>query len=116
DMESAWLAPAADGRPLAVVRAVVDTTDRDLWNPVATVLGGTRAYRSLSRAAEALAVWAGAVGPRRIFLAGPRSFCAGVDRAIEIVERALERHGPPVYVRKQIVHNVHVVEDLERKG
>ncbi|MGH3329449.1 MAG: 4-hydroxy-3-methylbut-2-enyl diphosphate reductase, partial [Streptomycetales bacterium] len=43
-------------------------------------------------------------------------FCAGVERAIEIVERALERHGPPVYVRKQIVHNVHVVRDLERRG
>jgi 4-hydroxy-3-methylbut-2-enyl diphosphate reductase len=49
-------------------------------------------------------------------LAGPRSFCAGVERAIEIVERALDRFGPPVYVRKQIVHNVHVVRDLERRG
>ena len=54
--------------------------------------------------------------PRRILLAGPRSFCAGVDRAIEVVERALSRFGRPVYVRRQIVHNVHVVRDLEAKG
>ncbi|HSS09288.1 MAG TPA: 4-hydroxy-3-methylbut-2-enyl diphosphate reductase [Acidimicrobiales bacterium] len=53
---------------------------------------------------------------RRILLAGPRSFCAGVDRAIEIVERSLDRFGPPVYVRRQIVHNLHVVRALEAKG
>ncbi|MER5541262.1 4-hydroxy-3-methylbut-2-enyl diphosphate reductase [Streptomyces sp. NPDC002589] len=49
-------------------------------------------------------------------LAEPRSFCAGVQRAIDIVEAALERFGPPVYVRKQIVHNEHVVRDLESRG
>ncbi|MBT2414324.1 4-hydroxy-3-methylbut-2-enyl diphosphate reductase [Streptomyces sp. ISL-12] len=53
---------------------------------------------------------------RRVLLAGPRSFCAGVERAIEIVERALEQRGAPVYVRKQIVHNVTVVDDLARRG
>ena len=52
----------------------------------------------------------------RILLAHPRGFCAGVDRAIAIVELALERYGPPVYVRHEIVHNRHVVEDLRRKG
>jgi 4-hydroxy-3-methylbut-2-enyl diphosphate reductase len=52
----------------------------------------------------------------RVLLAAPRSFCAGVDRAIEIVERLLEKHGPPVYVRHQIVHNDHVVKRLERLG
>ncbi len=51
-----------------------------------------------------------------VLLANPRGFCAGVDRAIEIVERALERFGPPVYVRHEIVHNRTVVEDLRRKG
>ncbi len=51
-----------------------------------------------------------------ILLASPRGFCAGVDRAIEIVERALERHGPPVYVRHEIVHNRHVVDALRKKG
>jgi (E)-4-hydroxy-3-methyl-but-2-enyl pyrophosphate reductase len=52
----------------------------------------------------------------RVLLAAPRSFCAGVDRAIEIVERLLEQHGPPVYVRHQIVHNDHVVRRLEELG
>ena len=52
----------------------------------------------------------------KVLLAAPRSFCAGVDRAIEIVERLLEQNGPPVYVRHQIVHNDHVVKRLERLG
>ncbi|HZQ88484.1 MAG TPA: 4-hydroxy-3-methylbut-2-enyl diphosphate reductase [Gaiellaceae bacterium] len=52
----------------------------------------------------------------KVLLAAPRSFCAGVDRAIEIVERLLEQHGPPVYVRHQIVHNEHVVRRLEKLG
>lgn len=54
--------------------------------------------------------------PRTILLAAPRGFCAGVDRAIEIVEIALAHYGPPVYVRHAIVHNTHVVADLESKG
>ncbi len=54
--------------------------------------------------------------PLTILLASPRGFCAGVDRAIQIVETALERYGAPIYVRHEIVHNRHVVEDLERKG
>jgi 4-hydroxy-3-methylbut-2-enyl diphosphate reductase len=54
--------------------------------------------------------------PVRILLASPRGFCAGVDRAIEIVERALARYGPPVYVRHEIVHNRHVVDALREKG
>jgi 4-hydroxy-3-methylbut-2-enyl diphosphate reductase len=53
---------------------------------------------------------------KRVLLAAPRSFCAGVDRAIEIVERLLEQYGPPVYVRHQIVHNEHVVRRLEALG
>jgi 4-hydroxy-3-methylbut-2-enyl diphosphate reductase len=52
----------------------------------------------------------------RMVLAAPRGYCAGVDRAVVTVERALELHGAPVYVRKQIVHNRHVVEDLEERG
>lgn len=52
----------------------------------------------------------------RVILAQPRGFCAGVERAIEIVERALRKYGPPVYVRHEIVHNRHVVEDLRRRG
>ena len=53
---------------------------------------------------------------KRVLVAAPRSFCAGVDRAIEIVERLLGEHGPPIYVRHQIVHNDHVVRRLERMG
>ncbi len=52
----------------------------------------------------------------RVVLAQPRGFCAGVERAIEIVERALAKFGPPIYVRHEIVHNRHVVEDLRRRG
>ena len=52
----------------------------------------------------------------RILLASPRGYCAGVERAVETVELALEHYGSPVYVRKQIVHNLHVVRDLEAKG
>ena len=54
--------------------------------------------------------------PLKVLLAGPRGFCAGVDRAIKIVEEALARHGAPVYVRHEIVHNRFVVENLEAKG
>ncbi len=54
--------------------------------------------------------------PSTVLLAAPRGYCAGVDRAVEAVEQALAKHGPPVYVRKQIVHNLHVVRDLESKG
>ncbi|GEL18538.1 4-hydroxy-3-methylbut-2-enyl diphosphate reductase [Pseudonocardia asaccharolytica] len=53
---------------------------------------------------------------KRVLLAKPRGYCAGVDRAVEAVERALEQHGSPVYVRKQIVHNRHVVETLTERG
>jgi 4-hydroxy-3-methylbut-2-en-1-yl diphosphate reductase len=53
---------------------------------------------------------------KRVLLAKPRGYCAGVDRAVQTVERALERFGAPVYVRKQIVHNTHVVRTLEQRG
>ena len=51
----------------------------------------------------------------KILLASPRGFCAGVVRAIDIVEKALEKYGSPVYVRHEIVHNKHVVDDLKKK-
>jgi 4-hydroxy-3-methylbut-2-enyl diphosphate reductase len=56
------------------------------------------------------------VPPSTVLLAAPRGYCAGVDRAVDAVEDALGRHGAPVYVRKQIVHNLHVVRELEAKG
>jgi 4-hydroxy-3-methylbut-2-enyl diphosphate reductase len=114
DMESTRLAPR-DGVPFAVVRTVVETAGRRLVDP-RTLVAGTRALAALRKAGPALEEWAGAVRERRVLLASPRSFCAGVDRAIEIVERAMEQRGTPIYVRKQIVHNLHVVGDLERRG
>ena len=54
--------------------------------------------------------------PGRVLLAKPRGYCAGVDRAVQTVEQTLDLYGPPVYVRKQIVHNLHVVQSLEKRG
>lgn len=59
---------------------------------------------------------ADADGGKRVLLAEPRGYCAGVDRAVETVEKALEKHGAPIYVRKEIVHNRHVVETLRERG
>jgi 4-hydroxy-3-methylbut-2-enyl diphosphate reductase len=116
DMESAWLAGAAGGRALAVVRVILDTPERGLNRPVATLAGFRRAARSLTAVAGPLEEWADAVAPRQLVLAAPRASCAGVERAIEAVERALDRFGAPVYMRKEIVHNRHVVSELERRG
>ena len=58
----------------------------------------------------------GGVTGKRVLLAEPRGYCAGVDRAVETVERALEKHGAPVYVRHEIVHNRHVVDTLAKAG
>ncbi|HEX3930866.1 MAG TPA: 4-hydroxy-3-methylbut-2-enyl diphosphate reductase [Nocardioides sp.] len=113
DTESALLL-SRDGSD-AVVRAVVDAPDRLLLRP-GMPLRGVKALAALRAAAPVIEQWAGAVGERVILLAGPRSFCAGVERAIEIVERALDRFGAPVYVRRQIVHNRHVVADLQARG
>ena len=55
-------------------------------------------------------------GSKRVLLAAPRGYCAGVDRAVIAVEKAIEKFGAPVYVRKQIVHNIHVVSTLEKQG
>jgi 4-hydroxy-3-methylbut-2-enyl diphosphate reductase len=64
----------------------------------------------------AVSRWEAVAGPRTVVLASPRSFCAGVERAIAVVERALESQEGPVYVRKQIVHNTHVVTGLQDRG
>ncbi len=113
DMESAPLAAAAGDRPVAVIRAISDTPRRPL---AGIVPGGLAALAALRAAAPVAQRWAAACRTRLLLLAGPRSFCAGVERAIEIVERVLQRQGAPVYVRKQIVHNTRVVGDLERRG
>ena len=110
DMESAHLAARLAAHPLAVVRTIGDTGQRGL------VLGGAKGVAALRRIRTSLETWGRAVGSREVVLAAPRSFCAGVERAIEIVERAIDRFGPPVYVRRQIVHNTHVVERLRSMG
>lgn len=115
DMESARLLDLIGSRPVTVVRAVVDTPERPLLHP-ATLAGGIAALASLRAVGTALHRWAAATGDRRILLAGPRSFCAGVERAVEIVERLLDQHEEPVYVRHQIVHNSRVVGELEERG
>jgi 4-hydroxy-3-methylbut-2-enyl diphosphate reductase len=97
------------------VRVVADTATHGLVSP-ATVTGGLQAARVLRAIGPVLEQWAGAVRRRRVLAAGPRSFCAGVERAITVVERAIERYGAPVYVRRQIVHNTHVVRRLEGLG
>ncbi len=80
------------------------------------VRGKDRVMRDFSPPANAcLAIVAEAV-VKRLLLASPRGYCAGVERAVETVERALALYGSPVYVRKQIVHNSHVVEDLRARG
>ncbi|MFB0835648.1 4-hydroxy-3-methylbut-2-enyl diphosphate reductase [Arthrobacter halodurans] len=68
------------------------------------------------RSPEDVAAASPVAGPKRVLLAAPRGYCAGVDRAVIAVEKALEHYGPPVYVRKQIVHNLHVVTTLEERG
>ncbi|HET8588218.1 MAG TPA: 4-hydroxy-3-methylbut-2-enyl diphosphate reductase [Nakamurella sp.] len=113
DMESAAL--VATDRPTAVVRVIADPADGRLVAP-ATLGRVRKAVSTLAAVAPAVADWAAAVAPRTLLLAEPRSFCAGVERAIEVVEQALMQRGAPVYVRKQIVHNQHVVGDLAGRG
>lgn len=122
DMESAPLVRAygttrddGTGIPIAVVRVIVDTATVPVFRP-ATVANGIKALRTLARIGPVLGRWAELAGPRSVVLAQPRSFCAGVERAIDVVELALQRYQHPVYVRRQIVHNAHVVRDLESRG
>ena len=116
DMESAWLAPAVRGEPLVTLRVVLDTHRHELHRPLRTLQAAAMAYRTLRRACALVHDWAEALGDREIVLASPRASCAGVERAVEVVERALEERPPPIYVRKQIVHNTHVVAELESRG
>ncbi|GAB3578631.1 hypothetical protein GCM10027445_46040 [Amycolatopsis endophytica] len=100
--ERAALAPGWAGAPLGVPGPALAAGHLSLGH-------GEAMRAELSAAARALR-------PRRVLLTAPRSFCAGVERAIRAVERALAEHGPPVHVRKQIVHNTHVIEDLAGRG
>jgi 4-hydroxy-3-methylbut-2-en-1-yl diphosphate reductase len=110
DMESSWVMDYLPNNPLAVIRSISDTSTRG------PLRGGLRALGSLSSTRGPLQRWADVCGEHEIVLASPRSFCAGVERAIQTVERAIAQFGAPVYVRRQIVHNLHVVRRLEREG
>ncbi len=103
----------AETRDAAASAAVFPTTGSRVGLGMAAAGNDHSGWRA---AHTALAACLAAAGPRTVLLASPRSFCAGVDRAIEIVERALDQRGSPIYVRKQIVHNTHVVADLETRG
>jgi len=115
DMESAVVAEGVGDRPFVAVRVVTDTAADPLLRPT-IVRNGYRALRTLTQAAKVVEEWGDVAAQRTIRLAAPRSFCAGVERAIDIVERALDRYGAPIYVRRQIVHNAHIVAALERRG
>ena len=108
----------------------IDLIDFDFpccHRPLRRPVGGLRAERGrggrddvrvapTDSEARSLASSAMAATPEKLLLAAPRGYCAGVDRAVQTVERALELYGPPVYVRKEIVHNKHVVEQLRERG
>src|SRR3954447_14775776 len=115
DMETAIVAEAVGDRPFVAVRVISDNAAAPLMRP-AIVRNGYRALRTLTRVVAVVEEWAAVAAPRTVRLAAPRSFCAGVERAIDIVERALDRYGAPIYVRRQIVHNAHIVAALERRG
>lgn len=125
DMESYWLLAgrharadegenAPDSRS-CVVRVVLDASRGGAaWrHPLAS---GLRAYRSLVHVGVGLRVWAGALAPRTVLIAAPRSFCTGVNRAIETTEEALRHLEAPIYVLHEIVHNRHVVGSFRERG
>jgi len=109
DAMAALLVGRLPRNPVALVHAVA-SDERLAAAPTAEALA------LLSAARGVLERWARICGPHEAVLASPRSFCAGVERAIDTVRRALDRYGAPVYVRRQIVHNLHVVRDLEQAG
>jgi 4-hydroxy-3-methylbut-2-enyl diphosphate reductase len=96
----------------AFVATIRGADGRRLGLAASAVRGGAPELAARDAVVAALA----ARRPRTVLLASPRSFCAGVERAIETVQRALDQHTGPVYVRKQIVHNAYVVAELERQG
>jgi len=107
--------PGADGHRTAVVRIVSDSPGSG-FRPAGLVASGLKGLKGLTRIGGCLEDWAAAVGPRTVLIAAPRSFCAGVCRAIDITEQALAESAPPLYVRREIVHNKHVVDSFRDRG
>jgi 4-hydroxy-3-methylbut-2-enyl diphosphate reductase len=113
DRDTASLLDAPWDVPIAVTRVIAETIGAaPLFDQTVPLWVEPR----LGDVGSVLEEWGRTVAARNVLLAGPRSFCAGVERAISTVERALDRFGAPVYVRRQIVHNRHVVEGLEERG
>ena len=105
---------AGDHR-IAVVRVVSDSP-RSGFGPAGLLTSGVKGLRGLTRVGGCLEDWAAAIGARTVLIAAPRSFCAGVCRAIAITEQALARFGAPLYVRREIVHSRHVVDLFRDRG
>ncbi|MGD0196533.1 MAG: 4-hydroxy-3-methylbut-2-enyl diphosphate reductase [Solirubrobacteraceae bacterium] len=116
EMESSWIAGGALANPFVTLRVISDSQQHELYRPLRAASGALAAYRSLRRAAGLLEQWAEVLGERDVLLGAPRASCAGVVRAVDIVRGALAERGGPIYVRRQIVHNVHVVAELEQLG
>ncbi len=115
----ATIATADDALLVAALRATgvpVRSACGDVAGPVPTIVLPPRPDAALAGVAAAVERWWTAHGDRIVLMGAPRSACAGVDRAVEIVELALARIGAPVYVRKQIVHNEHIVAGLAARG
>ncbi len=119
-------ATASRRHPAAQSRAASAAAKR---SPSLTMYRSPRSVHRTMRVGRKRPLWAGSAAsggrleacrrrpaPRRLLLARPRGYCAGVERAVEAVEQMLVLHGPPIYVRKQIVHNIHVVRRLEQQG
>ena len=86
------------------------------FGPAGLLTSGVKGLQGLTRVGGCLENWAAATGARTVLIAAPRSFCAGVCRAIDITEQALAQFGPPLYVRREIVHNKHVVDSFRDRG
>ena len=107
-------APTSSRTPYGAV-AMATTPTVGLIDPACQYPGNMPPTINMGIPGASSSVTGGVTG-KRVLLAEPRGYCAGVDRAVETVERALEKHGAPVYVRHEIVHNVHVVETLAKAG
>lgn len=124
DVGTAGTAGAADhgGQSTSIARAgtavvrVVSDSPGSGFGPYGLVASGLKGLRSLTQIGGCLEAWAAAVGARTVLIAAPRSFCAGVCRAIDITEQALAESGAPLYVRREIVHNKHVVDSFRDRG
>ncbi|HHV22835.1 MAG TPA: 4-hydroxy-3-methylbut-2-enyl diphosphate reductase [Propionibacterium sp.] len=106
--------PSRSTQPLTAVTIFPSGCGASAEDSMATNATIEGRYDSLGSASHTPRLWA--MGDKRVVVAAPRGYCAGVDRAVVSVEKALEHYGAPVYVRKQIVHNKHVVETLTERG